>query len=91
MLRSQREMDLTSDQSEVGAWKRKGSYTDPQQAVCVSKRNAECCPLGVSSASCKPPRPRRKAPSMLWNELLIDICPSIVFMVFSGWHPPRNW
>lgn len=26
----------------------------------------------------------------LWNEQLIDICPSIVFMVFLGRHTPRS-
>lgn len=30
-------------------------------------------------------------PFALLDKLLIDICPSIVFMGFSGCHTPRSW
>lgn len=68
----------------------RGLILSPQRVESVSKREAECHPFCVPQPpSRKPPRLRREQmPHLLQNEQLIDICPSIVFMVFLGCHLP---
>lgn len=71
----------------------KGSYPEPsRRCLCPGGRLSAVLSVCTQPPSCKPPRLSREQMShpCLWNEQLIDICPSIVFRVFLGRHTPRS-